>query len=90
MKKVSTAASEQSRNFSDQKLTIGLDLRDRNSWYCILDEAGRYSWKAIYTSLRPLFAEPKHPELRLESTLAEFPTSLLRFLSRLPVSRESS
>jgi transposase len=41
MKKVSRAATGQSRNFSQQKLTIGLDLGDRNSWYCVLDEAGR-------------------------------------------------
>jgi transposase len=40
MKKVSTAATKQSRNISRQKLTIGLDLGDRNSWYCVLDEAG--------------------------------------------------
>jgi len=41
MKKVSTTASEQSRIISQQKLTIGLDLGDRNSWYCVLDEAGQ-------------------------------------------------
>jgi transposase len=41
MKKVSTAATKQSRNISQQKLTIGLDLGDRNSWYCVLDEGGR-------------------------------------------------
>ncbi len=35
MKKVSTAAAKQSKNFSQQKLTIGLDLGDRNSWYCV-------------------------------------------------------
>ncbi len=29
MKKVSTVAVKQSRNFSQQKLTIGLDLGDR-------------------------------------------------------------
>jgi transposase len=40
MKKVSTAAGKQSRNFPEQKLTIGLDLGDRTSWYCVLDEAG--------------------------------------------------
>jgi len=40
MKKVSTAAAKQSKNFSEQKLTIGLDLGDRSSWYCVLDEAG--------------------------------------------------
>src|ERR1700745_782997 len=41
MKKVSTAATKQRRNISQQTLTIGLDLGDRNSWYCVLDEAGQ-------------------------------------------------
>ena len=40
MKKGSTAAAKQSSNLSQQKLTIGLDLGDRSSWYCVLDEAG--------------------------------------------------
>jgi len=40
MKKVSTAATKQSRNISRQQLTIGLDLGDRNSSYCVLDETG--------------------------------------------------
>jgi transposase len=40
MKKISTAAAKQSRNFSEQKLTIGLDLGDRSSWYCMLEERG--------------------------------------------------
>src|SRR5215831_12700687 len=40
MKKVSTAVAKQGRNISRQTLTIGLDLGDRNSWYCVLDEAG--------------------------------------------------
>jgi transposase len=41
MKKVSTAVTMQRRNISQQKLTVGLDLGDRNSWYCRLDEAGQ-------------------------------------------------
>src|SRR5271163_3354053 len=40
MKKISTVATQQSKNFHEQKLTIGLDLGDRSSWYCVLDEAG--------------------------------------------------
>src|SRR5437588_5134713 len=36
MKKVSTVAAKASRKFSQQKLTIGLDLGDRSSWYCVL------------------------------------------------------
>src|ERR1700687_1778929 len=41
MKKVSTRAAAQSRNISQQKLTIGLDRGDRNSWYCMVDDAGQ-------------------------------------------------
>jgi transposase len=40
MKKVSTVAAKASRKISQQKLTVGLDLGDRSSWYCVLDEAG--------------------------------------------------
>ena len=40
MKKVSTAAAKATKNFSQAKLTIGLDLGDRSSWYCLLDEVG--------------------------------------------------
>jgi hypothetical protein len=40
MKKVSTTVTKQNRNFSQPKLTIGLDLGDRSSWYCVLDEVG--------------------------------------------------
>src|SRR6476469_407055 len=41
MKKVSTVAVKASRKISQSKLTVGLDLGDRSSWYCVLDEAGR-------------------------------------------------
>src|SRR5882724_1763359 len=40
MKKVSTAATKQTHNFGEQRLTIGLDLGDRSSWYCMLDGSG--------------------------------------------------
>ena len=41
MKKVSTVAAKQNRNNSQQKLTVGWDLGDRNRWYCMVDEAGQ-------------------------------------------------
>ena len=41
MKKVSTVGAKASRNFPQQRLTIGLDLGDRSSWYCVMDEAGQ-------------------------------------------------
>jgi hypothetical protein len=40
MKKVSTAATKQTNDFGERKLTIGLDLGDRSSWYCMLDGSG--------------------------------------------------
>src|ERR1039457_4542615 len=40
MKKISTVSRKQNRNFPEQKLTIGFDLGDRSSWYCVLDEQG--------------------------------------------------
>ena len=41
MKKVSTATTPEIGKVAGQKLTIGLDLGDRSSYYCVLDEAGR-------------------------------------------------
>jgi transposase len=41
MKKTSTATIKQGKNISRRRLTIGLDLGDRNSWYCVLDESGQ-------------------------------------------------
>src|SRR2546421_11898576 len=41
MKKVSIAATKERRNISQQKLTIGFDLGDRNSWHCVMEEAGQ-------------------------------------------------
>ena len=40
MKKVSTAAARRIGKIEGQRLTVGLDLGDRSSWYCVLDAAG--------------------------------------------------
>ena len=40
MKKIRTAAAKKIEKNASQELTIGLDLGDRSSWYCVLDEAG--------------------------------------------------
>jgi hypothetical protein len=39
MKKISTMQSFSNEIFKEEKLTIGLDLGDRWSFYCVLDEA---------------------------------------------------
>ena len=41
MKKISTMQAFGNEIFKEQKLTIGLDLGDRWSFYCVLDEAGK-------------------------------------------------
>jgi len=40
MKKISTAAAHGMGKFAGERLTVGLDLGDRSSWCCVLDEAG--------------------------------------------------
>ena len=40
MKKISTVQTFKSEIFKEQRLTIGVDLGDRWSFYCIRDEAG--------------------------------------------------
>jgi hypothetical protein len=40
MKKISTVAMERIQIFKQNQLTIGLDLGDRTSYSCFLNEAG--------------------------------------------------
>src|SRR5271157_5826371 len=40
MKKISTATAGKIEKVEGQRLTVGLDLGDRSSWYCVLNEAG--------------------------------------------------
>lgn len=41
MKKLSTLQRRGTRIFKDHTLMIGLDLDDRSSYYCILDQEGK-------------------------------------------------
>ena len=41
MKKISTMQAFSNEILKEQKLTIGVDLGDRCSFYCVLDEAGK-------------------------------------------------
>jgi transposase len=40
MKKNNTVATKRKQIFKEKKLTIGMDLGDQSTYYCILDEAG--------------------------------------------------
>src|SRR5438445_11744246 len=70
MKKVSTVAAKPSKKMSQQKLTIGLDLGDRNSWYCVLDESGQIQLeqrvRTNAKALREVFGEMPHSRIALE------------------------
>jgi len=44
MKKISTVQVFGNEILKEQKLKIGLDLGDRWSFYCVLDEAGKSFW----------------------------------------------
>ena len=70
MKKVSTAGAKPSKKISQQKLTVGLDLGDRNSWYCILDESGQIQLEQRIRSnakaLREVFGQLPHSRIALE------------------------
>jgi hypothetical protein len=71
MKKVSTILAKQSRKSFQQKLTIGLDLGDRNSWYCVLDEVGHIQLEQrVRTSAKGLgevFGAMPHSRIALET-----------------------
>jgi hypothetical protein len=62
MKKGSTAAARQRTNISQQRLAIGLDLGDRNSWYCVLDEVGNMQLEQrVRTNAKATAAERPWP-----------------------------
>jgi transposase len=67
MKKISTVQTISNEIFKEQKLTIGLDLGDRWSFYCVLDEAG----KVILEQKVPTTPEG------MKQTFARIPRSLM-------------
>ena len=71
MKKISTVAAKQSSNLSQPKLTIGLDLGDRSSWYCLLDERGEVQWEGKVSTtakaMREVFGRMPRSRIALET-----------------------
>ena len=67
MKKTITVQAFQSEIFTGQKLTIGLDLGDRWSFYCVMDEAGQVVWEQKL---------PTTPEA-MKQTFRKIPRSLI-------------
>ena len=85
MKKVSTAAVKASRNFSQSQLTVGLDLGDRSSCYCVLDESGRIVMEQRVSTtakgLQAAFGEMPRSRIALET--GTHSPWISRFLSEL-------
>jgi hypothetical protein len=70
MKKTSTAATRSNKNLHG-KLTVGFDLGDRSSWFCVLDEAGEVvSEKKLGTTpkaMKEVFAAMPRSRIALET-----------------------
>jgi len=85
MKKVSTVAAKPSKKISRQKLTVGLDLGDRNSWYCVLDESGQIQLeqrvRTNAKALREVFS--KMPRSRIALEIGTHSPWISRLLSEL-------
>ena len=79
MKKTSHCGSSEQAGISLGKLTIGLDLEDRSSWYCVLDEAGEvvqrggggHDSEGDETSIRGAAAQPGSTRNRNALTVGE-------------------
>jgi hypothetical protein len=73
MKKNSTVAKNRNEIFKQTKLTVGLDLGDRTSHDCILDEAGNViledSLPTTPKGIQQVFVVPRGPN----SLLGYFP-----------------
>jgi len=71
MTKRSTIAATQCRKISGQKLTVGLDLGDRNSWYCVLNEVGQIQLeqrvRTTVPALREVFGAIPRSRIALET-----------------------
>src|SRR5205809_425056 len=71
MKKISTATAHAIRKVERERLTIGLDLGDRWSWYCVLDETGEVlleqKLSTIPKTMREVFGEMPRSRIALET-----------------------
>ena len=83
MKKNSTVAVGRKQILKRARLTIGLDLGDRTSYYCILDEAGSVIWErhvpTTSNGMRQAFGRMARSRIALETgTHSREPRSILR------------
>jgi hypothetical protein len=71
VKKISTVAIEGIQIFKENQLTVGLDLGDRTSHYCILNEAGEVIWEdklpTTPTGIEEVFGRIRRRRITLET-----------------------
>jgi transposase len=71
MTKSITVAAQQTRKFVEKKYTVGLDLGDRWSWYCVLDEGGdvvfEHKLSTTAKTLREVFGAMPHSRVAMET-----------------------
>jgi transposase len=71
MKKNSTVAIRRKQIFKEKELTIGMDLGDQSTYYCVLDEAGEVmvEQKLATTkqAMRQVFGRMPHSRVALET-----------------------
>src|SRR5262252_2511573 len=71
MTKSITVAGSQTRGFAEKKYTVGLDLGDRWSWYCVLDEGGEVVFEQKLSTtpkaLREVFGAMPHSRVAMET-----------------------
>jgi transposase len=64
-------ARQQTSNFAEKKYTVGLDLGDRWSWYCVLDEHAEvvleHKVSTTAKALREVFGAMPHSRVALET-----------------------
>ena len=71
MRKIITVAAQQTRGFTEKKYIAGLDLGDRWSWYCVLDEGGEVVFEQKLSTtpkaLREVFGAMPHSRVAMET-----------------------
>ena len=90
MKKLTTMMMQQTLNEQDGRLTIGLDLGDRSSFYCVLDEAGEVLLEQKVSTtpraIKDMFAAMPRSRIALETgTHSPWVSRLLSELGHEPI-----
>src|ERR1700751_4261166 len=90
MKKITTMIVQRTLNKQDGRLTVGLDLGDRSSFYCVLDETGdvllEHRVSTTPKAIREIFGVMPRSRIALETgTHSPWVSRLLSELGHEPI-----